>query len=428
MYRHLNVRVDYTDCNYTNLTIEKEDRNCLKKLSAQVREIAERPENAEKKRLWTLHNKLKGERPMILCDPENGWHEIVPEASLTCKNDIARHWELTLRKQLFWGNRMKDDYVFEPIFDLPHVYTEKPWRIRDKEEKSHGFQTQLDGGAYHIDNIMESYDEVKDILSPKITVDYTTTDKLLDIANEIMGDNLTIQNRTVWFWSFGMTDEFAQLRGMDSMLFDFFDNPDGIHALMRRLQQGTIERLDFLEKNNLLSPNNNYTFVGSGGVGYSDELPSTEPAALSTLWGLAESQITVGVSPDMFAEFIFPYQKEIMEKFGLTCYGCCEGMDSRFETIKAVRNLRRISVSPWANHEKMSDLLKKDYIYSLKPSPTPLSLSEIDSKSARDELINNLKLTHDKNNLEIIMKDNHTLGNNPENVIQWVEMARNLIS
>ena len=39
------------------------------------------------------------------------------------------------------------------------------------------------------------------------------------------------------------------------------------------------------------------------------------------MWGFAESQETVGVSPRMFAEFIFPDQLPILERFGLNCYG-----------------------------------------------------------------------------------------------------------
>ncbi len=144
------------------------------------------------------------------------------------------------------------------------------------------------------------------------------------------------------------------------------------------------------------------------------------------MWGLAESQVTIGVSPDMFEEFIFPYQKKLMERFGLTCYGCCEPMDNRFDIVKQVPNLRRVSVSAWANPEIMADKLKHDYIYSLKPNPTSLAVSQMDEKYVKNELSDFLKTT--KNNcVEVIMKDNHTLGNNPENVKNWTRIVREVI-
>ena len=426
MYKHTNVRVEYNDCDFSDLLFPEGDKDVLRRLGLRVREIAERPETAEKQRLWRLHNNLRGERPMVFCDPEHGWSEILPESLLECTNDIARHWELFLRKQIFWGDEMKDDYVTAPVFDVPHVYTEKPWRLRGKEGDSHAFSTQLDGGAYHIDRVLDSYDDLDKVLSPEITVDDALTATLLEIAREIFEGILTVQNRTVWFWSVGLTDEFAQLRGMDTMMMDLYDNPEGVHALMNRLKEGTLERLDFLENRGLLSPNNNYTYVGSGGIGFTDQLSPENPARLDQTWGLAESQITVGISPGMFAEFIFPYQKEIMERFGLSCYGCCEGMESRIETVKQCGNLRRVSVSHWADPEKMSDHLKKDYIYSLKPSPSPLALTTFDREAAREELERKMRIARDRNCVEILMKDNHTVGRNPDNVKEWVRLAREI--
>ncbi len=424
MYKHLNVRVDSTDTDYSDLRISGDDKKQLQSLAKEVREMGESPEMAEKKRLWVKHNNLEGERPMIFCDPENGWHEIIPETDLKCTNDLARHWELSMKKQIFWGREMGDDYVIEPVIDIAHVYREMPWRIKGKEEKSHAFTTQLDGGAYHIDSVMDSYEEIESILPQEIVVDKDTSQKVMDLAQSIFDGILTVQNRTVWYWSVGLTDEFSQLRGMDKMMMDFYDDPDGVHALMQKLQQGTIERMEFLEKQNLYYPNNNYTFVGSGGLGYTDQLPGREPSMLSEMWGLTESQITVGVSPDMFAEFIWPYQKEILEKFGLGCYGCCEGLESRIETVKQSKNLRRVSVSHWADVEKMSDALKKDYIFSLKPTPSPLATHEMDVETARKELEEKFAVAKDRNCVEIIMKDNHTIGNNSENVKKWVKLAR----
>jgi len=72
----------------------------------------------------------------------------------------------------------------------------------------------------------------------------------------------------------------------------------------------------------------------------------------------------------------------------------------------------------------MSDQLKKDYIYSLKPSPTPLSTPVMDRETVVKELKEKLNITRDKNFVEIIMKDNHTIGRNPANVTEWVKLAR----
>jgi len=74
----------------------------------------------------------------------------------------------------------------------------------------------------------------------------------------------------------------------------------------------------------------------------------------------------------------------------------------------------------------MSDELGWDYIYSLKPTPTPLATREFDRDAAREELEHKVGIARDRNCLEVIMKDNHTLGNNPDNVLEWVDLAREI--
>ena len=141
------------------------------------------------------------------------------------------------------------------------------------------------------------------------------------------------------------------------------------------------------------------------------------------MWGFAESQETVGVSPEMYREFIFPYQRTILERFGLNCYGCCEPLDNRWDLVKTFPRLRRVSVSPWSDVKRMAELLQGNYIFSLKPSPVPLAQPQLDEDSIREELRSNLRRT--KNcRVEIIMKDNHTLGKNPQNAERWVALAK----
>ena len=143
----------------------------------------------------------------------------------------------------------------------------------------------------------------------------------------------------------------------------------------------------------------------------------------SDMWGFCESQETVQVSPDMFEEFVFPYQVPIMERFGINCYGCCEPLHTRWHVVKRFDKLRRVSVSAWADFEKMADYLGTDYIYSLKPTPADLALPTIDEDRIRKDLRKVLQITKGCR-VEVIMKDNHTIGNNPQNVTRWCKIAQ----
>lgn len=423
---HMNIRVNFNMADYSNLVFPENDRRILRELAKRMAELAALPIMTERKKLWTAHNMLQNTRPLILCDPENGWNEIIPDHRIQCENSIARHWEMHIRKQIFWGEQMNDDYVVTPVFTLPHVHKVKAWGLKGKESKfSKGIKME-EGGAYHIDTIMEEYEELVNLQKEEFILDWEATKKLSETADELFSGSLNTRLDTAWFWSFGLTDEAAFLRGMEQLMYDFYDEPESVHKLMGILRDGVMDKLDFLEENGLFSLNNDNTYVGSGGLGYTEELPGIDfsgKVRTRNLWGLAESQITIGISPDMFEEFIFPYQKPIMERFGLTCYGCCEPMDARFDIVKQVGNLRRVSVSPWADKQVMSDKLKRDYIYSLKPSPTDLAIPRMDEEKVRSELKEALHIARD-NCVELIMKDNHTLGRNPENLLNWVRIAR----
>ncbi|MHB1254313.1 MAG: hypothetical protein ACYCZ1_09125 [Candidatus Humimicrobiaceae bacterium] len=145
------------------------------------------------------------------------------------------------------------------------------------------------------------------------------------------------------------------------------------------------------------------------------------------MWGFCESQETGQVSPQMFEEFVFQYQLPFLERFGLNCYGCCEPLDKRWHIVKKAPNLRRVSVSAWADPSKMAEFLSNKYIYSYKPNPADLAVHDINVDAIRKKIKGILNVTRGCV-LEIIMKDNHTLGQNPDNIINWTRVVREEIN
>jgi hypothetical protein len=145
------------------------------------------------------------------------------------------------------------------------------------------------------------------------------------------------------------------------------------------------------------------------------------------MWGLIESQETVLCSPAQCEEFVFAYYRPIAEKFGRTYYGCCEPVHSRWESLKTLPNLKRLSISPWCDEAMMAETLGRDYVYSRKPNPAIISVRDFDEDLIRADLRKTLDVTHDCN-VEIIMKDVHTLSGDPHRMARWVEIAREMIA
>ena len=404
------------------LSIEKNDREVLRNLATRVREIADRPLEREKRLLWTRHNMLLTRRPVIFCDPENGWNEIITSEMMKCTGDLARRWEMVLRKEIFWAESIKDDKVIEPYFDIGYTFSDNGWGL-DTKFRGGG------GGSYVWESPIKDLEDIKRIKHPEIEVDYRTTDEAVELAIEVFNEILQVRLTGRWWWTLGLTMDLAFLRGLENIMLDMVDNKEMIHSLMKTLCDGTLQKLDFLEKNGLLSSNVD-RYVGSGGFGYTEELSGTaienRNISPNDMWGFAESQETGSVSPEMYEEFVFRYQLPILEKFGLNCYGCCEPLDKRWQIVRRVPNLRRVSISPWSDLARMAENLQDDYIFSMKPAPSDLAVPVIDKDAIRRKIRNALKIT-DGCILEIIMKDNHTLGNNPDNLISWVRIARDEI-
>jgi antitoxin component of MazEF toxin-antitoxin module len=406
-----------------SLTVSPKEKDRLQELGKRVAEIAALPVQAEKASLWQRHNDLETQEPVVFIDPENGWNECIPAESLQCTTPIARVWEMFLRKQIYWFEVLKDDKVIEPYFDVPYSYSDTGWGLDLKREHGGG------GGSFIIVPAVEDYDDdLPGLRFPKIIIDQAESDAVLALAHEVFDGILTVRRKTVWWWSMGMTRNFIDIRGLENFLCDLIAEPENVHKLMDLLCEGWLGRIDDLEQGGYLCSNADGTYVGSGGFGFTKNLakPGGKVTAMD-MWGLVESQETVAVSPAMYGEFILPYHIKIAERFGLNCYGCCEGFDKRWEYVKTIPRLRRVSVSPWSDWSTLPGLLGKNYIASVKPGPTPLALSVLDEDAACADLRKAVGAVKDCV-VEIIMKDNHTLGGNPRNAARWVELARQAVA
>ncbi len=150
-----------------------------------------------------------------------------------------------------------------------------------------------------------------------------------------------------------------------------------------------------------------------------------QPAKLKQMWGFAESQETVGVSPDMFGKFIYPYQKPLQETFGLNYYGCCEASEGRWQYISQTPNLRAISVAPWSDQAKCAELFGRNYVYCRKPNPAPVCVN-FNENEIRKEFKETL-LHAGELNTAMILKDTHTVENEPQRFARWVAIGREVL-
>ena len=247
---------------------ESDEREILRRLAERVAALGRSAATAEKRALWSAHNSLGRTRPLIYCDPENGWNEIITAADLGCRGKLARSWEMHLRREIFYGERMGDDKPVEPVFNVAWVTSADDWGLNEEYTKTE------DSGSYVWKGPLADYArDLPRLHEPRFAVDRDTTAACLDLAGRIFGGVLDVRLKGTWWWSMGLTYPAARFRGLDQLFYDFIDHPDELKALLAAISRGYLAKLDRLEAEGLLSPNWDGTYVGSGGLGYTTELP-----------------------------------------------------------------------------------------------------------------------------------------------------------
>jgi hypothetical protein len=418
----------------TTDTFPPHDIDILRSLAETIAEIAESPENKGKKELWYKFDNGTADRPMVLAEAFGVVDPNSPLAGLgyQCKDMSALAVEGIMRHQIYLSQVLRDDHVVEPYYDVPWVIYTSDYGVQPIEHKTENNGRMT---SKKWDPPIKDLDADFHKLHPRtFEVDRETTFAQKEKLHRVFGDILPIRIRNMFAgfqWTMGMTMTAMMLHGLENLMYSVIDNPDGLRRLMKFLCEDHLAYANWLEKEGLLTLNNENDYIGSGSLGYTQELPRFEkqgktPVRLEDVWVLLESQETVGIGPKQFEEIFFPYQLRLAEKFGKCYYGCCEPVEKRWHIIKKIPNLSRVSVSPWADQKFLAEALGKNIVFSRKPSPTLISTEHFCQDAIEKDIRDTIAIARDCR-LEIVMKDVHTLNNEPDRLPKWVDIARKVI-
>jgi len=399
------------------------DRTILRDLAKRAAEIASLPVMAERRELWKRHNALERTRPMILVSPEGGWRELLPEESLVCEDERARQIERTLRRRIYVHEGLGDDSVIECEWIVRKAVRHTGWGLEPRFTAS-----SAERGAWAFDPVILAPKDLGKLKYPEVIHDEAATERNLDEARELFGDILEVKLRGVSRIHFHLMQLYCKLRGLTQVMMDMIENPSMLHDAMTFLEEGHQGIVRQYDEMNLLNLNNDGTYHASGGNGYTDELPPDDfdPAHVrpADMWSSAEAQELAQVSPEMHWEFSMQYESRLLEPFGLNGYGCCEDLTLKMDDVLKIPNMRRISISPFADVEKCAELLQDRCIFSWKPKPQHL-VGDFNEEMIRDYIRRALDATRGCI-VEMVLKDTHTCDNHPERFTRWARIAREL--
>jgi hypothetical protein len=407
-----------------NNGMSKKDRIRLRDLARRVAEIASLPVMAERREMWTQHNRLQRVRPMILVFPEGSWGELLPESVHRCEGEKAKRIEWELLRRIYYHEHLHDDTVIEKTFVVHGRVTHTGWGVEPRQKPSTESR-----GAWAFDPVITEPGDLKKLRFPEVLYDEAGTKSDFEEGQELFGDILHVRLKGVARVSFHLMNIYTRFRGLEQVMWDMFDHPGMLHDAMEFLTEGHRRLVAQYVDMNLLSLNNDETYHSSGGVGYTTELPRPDYDPDRTrpcdMWSSAEAQEMAQISPEMHNEFVLQYEKRLLQPFGLNGYGCCDDLTIKLDDVFTIPNIRRISLAPWADVEKAAEKLQGNYIFSWKPDPSYL-VGHFDTDRVRSYIQHTLDVTRDCV-IEMILKDTHTCEHHPERFTEWTDIARELV-
>ena len=410
--------------------IPDSERKHLRELAKKQAQYAALPVMARRKRMWfDLNDGRPGARPPFLLISGFFDRDFMPESVFRCKSETGRHIERRLLRNILDHEILNDDKVVPDAFDIDWFTEIDAMGVRIEQENipdSQGVNT-----GFRLKNPIKNLKEDFHILKPAVCrVDKERTLAWQAFLEDLFGGLLPVRLITGVYGCGSLTYEVFALMGMEAFYMAMYDQPDEVHRLMAYLRDNGLRIMHWAEDNGLLRLNNRFQLCGAGVTqAYTHRLPSPGyegPAArLCDMAGGANSQETVGISPQMFHEFCFPYYRDLCAPLGQTYYGCCEPAHPVWDDIRQLPHLRKVSISRWCDERMMGEALRgTEIVFSRKPSPNFLGVDrELNEAAWSAHIRQTLEATRGCL-VEFIVCDVYTVHGNLAKARRAVELAR----
>lgn len=407
------------------MTATARDVGILRELGKRKFEIGNLPVQRKTADLWRRLNRLERVRPLVWIN-EVPWHEMNHDDALTsrCSDTFLRGVEDEIRRELYQWEHFRGDMVVEPVIYSGIVggpqSSYADYGIEEKPVRKEGAHDMLFTPVIHTEA------DADRIRTPNVWFDREATERNCRTLCEVFEGVIPVKKRGICHQWHSPWDQIIHWYGIEQLYTDMYDRPQFVHRILARFTKALNEVLDRQEALGMLDVGNGNYRVGSGGLGIVEQLPprDCDPARVrpKDQWGCSTGQIFSEVSPDMHEEFCLQYERPVMERFGLTYYGCCEPLHNKVKMLRSVRNLRKISMSPWIDMDVASEQMGADYVFSYKPNPAHLAMDSWRPALVRDDLSDVLRKTR-KNRVELILKDISTVRNEPRRLREWASTA-----
>ena len=248
------------------------DREIIRELAKQYMQMACSEKQQRMNQRMKDTNDLKIVRPPVLID-EIPWYQMEIDHELTClcQDPRARQLETHLRRGLYRWKYLKADTLFEPFYRIPITIESSGygWDAREEvlktEEQNHIISHQYG-------DVLATEEDVERFHLPEYRLNPQKDEDDVNFYSDLLGDTMPVKLCGCGYLYCMPWDEIVTLRGMEPILYDFYDRPEHLHAIMEKMCSVYTSKMDFVEK---------YAFV--------DNQPAVLHCTPALVSGLAES-------------------------------------------------------------------------------------------------------------------------------------------
>ena len=399
----------------------------LRDLAKRVAEIAAKDVQDQRRDLWRRHNSLQKTRPLICVRWIACRQEVIGPETLRCRDRFFRAHEFALQDMLH-QDRLGDDFIIEPWMTVAATYGAPTGPGRWGPEMRY-HRSPEKRGAWKFDPPLKAEADIENMVAPRHAIDEQATARDLGRLQDAVGDILTVNlDRGPYWrgWNADISTDIAQLRGLEEFMLDMLDRPKWLHRLLAFMRDGILHVQAQAEAAGDWHLSHHANQAMPYALELADPAANGPPVERGELWVFMASQETTLVSPAMFDEFVLAYQIPIMEKFALSAYGCCEDLTRKIDCLRKVPNLRRISVTPWADIRACAEQIGTDYVLSWRPSPAEMICTGFRPEKVRRLLREGLEAAKGCH-VDITLKDVETIGGRFDDLIEWTRIAREVV-
>jgi hypothetical protein len=413
-------------------SLSKEEIIRLRALAQRQAELAALPIMEVRKKLWTdMNDGISGARPPFALESGTFDRDFLPDSFLQCTSEYGKTLERNFMRHIRHHEILNDDHVCPDTLDMKwHTWYDEfgiaieVSRVKDSEGVNTG---------YHFEHPIKDLekDGFAMIRPATFGVDRESTLAEKSFLEETFGDILPVVIRSNVYANNCLTQRLMRLMSMETLYMGMYDCPDKVHGIMALMRDNAMRQARWAESEGLLVINNGNQHSCGTCFNFTTRLPTREITGnvrLSDMWAAMDSQETVGISPDLFCELIFPYYRDLAEMYGLVYWGCCEPTDPIWESsLSRLPHLKTVSISRWANQNYMAEVLSgSGIVYSRKPNPNILGVGEdLHEEAWAAELRSTLDAVAGKDvNLEFVVRDVYSMNGNLGKARRAVDIAR----